>query len=148
MGLRSINAISSFFMPGAIAMKAALRACQIVAVLFSIIFPVSAAASDLTQSLDPQTASGSSLKQLTLEQLGDVEITSVSKEPESVWRTPAAIFVLTQEDIRRSGATSIPELLRLVPGVEVARIDADHWSIGIRGFGSSFSKSLLLLIDG
>src|ERR1700677_2076699 len=67
--------------------------------------------------------SGAPLKHLSLEQLGDVEVTTASKEPEQVWRTPAAIYVLTQEDIRRSGATSIPELLRMVPGVEVARID-------------------------
>ncbi|MGA9883487.1 MAG: TonB-dependent receptor [Candidatus Acidiferrales bacterium] len=83
-----------------------------------------------------------------MEQLGNVEVTTVSKEPEEVWKTAAAIYVITQEDIRRSGATSIPELLRLVPGVEVARIDSDHWSVGIRGFGSEFSKSVLVLIDG
>ncbi len=65
-----------------------------------------------------------------------------------MWQTPAAIYVLTQEDIRRSGATTIPELLRLVPGVEVARIDSDHWAVGVRGFGGEFSKSLLVLIDG
>lgn len=88
------------------------------------------------------------LKQLSLEQLGSLEVTTASKEPEQVWRTPAAIYVLTQEDIRRSGATSIPEVLRLVPGVEVARIDSDHWAVGIRGFGGEFSKSLLVLIDG
>jgi iron complex outermembrane recepter protein len=88
------------------------------------------------------------LAQLSLEQLGNVEVTTVSKEPEEVWQTPAAIYVLTQEDIRRSGATTIPEALRLVPGVEVARIDSDHWSIGVRGFGSGFSKSVLVLIDG
>jgi iron complex outermembrane receptor protein len=56
--------------------------------------------------------------------------------------------VLTQEDIRRSGATSIAEVLRLAPGVEVARIDSDHWAVGIRGFGSGLSKSVLVLIDG
>ncbi len=89
-----------------------------------------------------------SLAQLSLEQLGSVEVVSVSKEPEQVKDTPAAIYVLTQEDIRRSGATSIPEVLRLVPGVEVARIDSDHWSVGVRGFGSGFSKSVLVLIDG
>jgi iron complex outermembrane receptor protein len=88
------------------------------------------------------------LKQLSLEQLGDVEVTTASKEPEQVWRTPAAIFVLTQGDIRRSGATSIPEVLRLVPGVEVARVDSDHWSIGIRGFGAVLASKLLVLIDG
>jgi iron complex outermembrane receptor protein len=88
------------------------------------------------------------LTQLSLEELGNVEVTTVSKEPEQVWQTPAAIYVLTQDDIRRSGATSIPELLRTVPGVEVARIDSDHWAIGVRGFGGEFSKSLLVLIDG
>lgn len=88
------------------------------------------------------------LQHLSLEQLGNVEVTTTSKEPEQVWRTPAAISVLTQEDIRRSGATSIPEVLRLVPGVEVARIDSDHWAIGIRGFGVALASKLLVLIDG
>ncbi len=88
------------------------------------------------------------LKQLSLEDLGKVEVTSVSKEPEQVWKTPAAIFVLTQEDIRRSGATSIPELLRLVPGVEVARSNSNSWAVGIRGFGNVLSRSVLVLIDG
>src|SRR5581483_9169117 len=60
----------------------------------------------------------------------------------------APIYVLTQADIRRSGATSIPEILRLVPGVEVARIDSAHWAVGVRGFGNQFSSSLLVLIDG
>src|SRR3984885_6212012 len=74
------------------------------------------------------------LKQLSLEQLGDVEVTSVSKDTQQVQKIPAAIFVITQEDIRRSGATSIPEALRLAPGVEVAQIDGNHWSVAIRGF--------------
>ena len=90
----------------------------------------------------------SELKNLNLEQLGNIEVTTASKEPEEVWETPAAIFVLTNEDIRRSGATSIPEVLRLVPGVEVSRGVSSTWAIGIRGFGSSFSKSVLVLIDG
>ena len=94
-----------------------------------------------------QTAPGS-LKQLSLEQLGNLEVTTVSKEPGEIQRTAAAIYVLTQEDIRRSGATSIPEVLRLVPGVEVAQIDSSTWAVGIRGFGSIFSKSVLVLIDG
>jgi iron complex outermembrane receptor protein len=96
----------------------------------------------------PGGQNGTPLRQLSLEELGAVEVTTVSKKPEQVWRTPAAIYVLTQEDIRRSGATSIPEVLRLVPGVEVARIDSSQWAIGIRGFGSAFSKSVLVLIDG
>ena len=88
------------------------------------------------------------LKQLSLEQLGNVEVTTVSKDPQQVMKTPAAVFVITQEDIRRSGATSIPEALRLAPGVEVAQIDGNHWSVAIRGFAGQFSKSLLVLIDG
>jgi iron complex outermembrane receptor protein len=88
------------------------------------------------------------LKRLTLEQLGNVEVTTVSKEPEQVWKSAAAVFVLTSDDIRRSGATSIPELLRLVPGVEVARIDSDQWAVGIRGTETNFSKGVLVLIDG
>jgi iron complex outermembrane recepter protein len=90
----------------------------------------------------------SDLKQLSLEELGSVEVTSISKDPQQVQKTPAAIFVITQDDIRRSGATSIPEALRLAPGVEVAQIDGNHWSVAIRGFAGQFSKSLLVLVDG
>ena len=88
------------------------------------------------------------LAQLSLEQLGDVEVTTASKEPQQVQKTSAAVFVITPDDIRRSGATCIPEALRLAPGVQVSRIDGDHWSISIRGFAGQFSKSLLVLIDG
>jgi iron complex outermembrane receptor protein len=94
------------------------------------------------------SASGNSLKQLTLEQLGNVQVTTVSKEREEVWRTPAAIYVITQEDIGRSGARTLPDALRLAPGVEVAQIDGDKWAIGIRGFQGRLSKSVLVLIDG
>jgi iron complex outermembrane recepter protein len=90
----------------------------------------------------------SQLKQLSLEQLGNIEVTTESKKPVKVSRTAAAVYVLTQDDIRRSGATSIPEALRLVPGVEIARIDSGKWSVGVRGFGSRLSRSVLVLIDG
>jgi iron complex outermembrane receptor protein len=90
----------------------------------------------------------SSLKNMSLEQLGNIEVTTVSKEPEMVWKTPATIYVITQEDIRRSGANSIPEALRLAPGVEVARITSGEYAIGIRGFNSRLSRSVLVLIDG
>jgi outer membrane receptor for monomeric catechols len=59
------------------------------------------------------------LRELSLEQLGKIEVTTASKEPEALWKTPAAIFVITQDDINRSGATNIPEALRLAPGVEL-----------------------------
>jgi iron complex outermembrane receptor protein len=104
----------------------------------------------------PQTAvsqsqdnpKGNPLKQLTLEQLGNVEVTSVKKEPEQVWETPAAISVLTNEDIRRSGVTNILDALRLIPGVDMSRNDSIGYSVGIRGFETVFSKGLLVMIDG
>src|SRR5690349_4759358 len=88
------------------------------------------------------------LARLSLEALGDIEVTTTSKEPETLKRTAAAIYVLTGDDIRRSGVTSLPEALRLVPGVQVARMDSDHWAVGVRGFANQFSQSLLVLIDG
>jgi iron complex outermembrane receptor protein len=100
------------------------------------------------QAQKTQEAPAGSLMHLSLEELGNVKVTTATKEPEQVWNTAAAIYVITQEDIRRSGATTIPEALRLAPGVEVARIDSDHWAVGVRGFGGEFSKSLLVLIDG
>jgi iron complex outermembrane recepter protein len=103
---------------------------------------------DDPQNASPTPSSPTALKQLSLEQLSQIEVTTPSKEPTKVSKTAAAIYVLTGEDIRRSGATSIPEALRLVPGVEVARIDGSTWSIGIRGFGSDLTRSVLVLIDG
>jgi iron complex outermembrane receptor protein len=78
------------------------------------------------------------LKHMSLAELGNVQVTTASKEPEEVWKTPAAIYVITQDDIRRSGATNLPDALRLAPGVEVGQIDSDHWSVTIRGFGASY----------
>ncbi len=88
------------------------------------------------------------LKTLSLEQLSQIEVTTPTKAPVKVLQTAAAIYVITGDDIRRAGATSIPEALRLAPGVEVARIDGSRWSIGIRGFGSDLTRSVLVLIDG
>jgi iron complex outermembrane recepter protein len=87
-------------------------------------------------------------KTLSLEELLDIDVSSVERMETRLSDTPAAVAVLTAEDIRRSGATSLPELLRHVPGVEVARKDSDHWSVTVRGFGSQFSKDVLVLIDG
>jgi iron complex outermembrane receptor protein len=86
--------------------------------------------------------------QLSLEDLLKVEVISITKRPESRTEVAAAIYVITQDDIRRSGVTSLPEALRLAPGVQVARIDANKWAIGVRGFASHLSCSLLVLIDG
>lgn len=88
------------------------------------------------------------LTDLSLEDLMHIEVTSVSKKGEQLSDAPAAIFVITQEDIRRSGVTSIPEALRMAPGVEVARIDANKWAVSARGFNSRFATKLLVLMDG
>src|SRR6266403_2399039 len=85
---------------------------------------------------------------MSMEDLMNLQVTSVSKRTQKVADAAAAIFVLTQEDIRRSGANSIPEALRLVPGLQVARIDQNKWAIGSRGFNGRFDNKLLVLIDG
>jgi len=99
-----------------------------------------------TQPSDRQTQQ---LKSLTLEQLGDIEVTTQSKEPTEVWNTPAAVYVLSSDDIRRSGITSVPDALRLVPGVNVFRVNGSrNWAVGIRGLADQFSRYVLVLIDG
>jgi iron complex outermembrane receptor protein len=88
------------------------------------------------------------LADLSLEELGSIEVTSVSKQAESLLDAPASVFVISREDIVRSGVTSIPEALRLAPGVEVARRGSHAWSVSIRGFNSDLANKLLVLIDG
>src|SRR5205807_3762746 len=96
----------------------------------------------------PPTSIATTWKQLTLEELSQREVITPPNQPASAFRTAAAIYVITGEDIRRSGATTIPAAIRLAPGVEVARIDGSKWSVGIRGFGSRLARSVLVLIDG
>ena len=89
------------------------------------------------------------LKNLSLEQLADVQVTSVSKRPETLLQAPAAIYVISSEDIRRAGVTSLPEALRLAPNLEVARVNASEYAISARGFNSlEASNKLLVLVDG
>jgi iron complex outermembrane recepter protein len=88
------------------------------------------------------------LTQLSLEDLMNMRVTSVSKREQPISKAGAAIFVITQDDIRRSGAISLPDLLRMVPGVNVARMDSNSWAIGIRGFNDLYADKVLVLIDG
>jgi iron complex outermembrane receptor protein len=90
------------------------------------------------------------LADLSIEELMDVqiEVTSVAKKPQALSEAAAAIAVLTGEDIRRAGVTSIPEALRLVPGVYVARVDANKWAVSSRGFDGRIANKLLVLVDG
>jgi len=84
----------------------------------------------------------------SLEDLMNVEVTSVSRKEQKLSKVAAEIFVITQEDIRRSGARNIPDLLRMVPGLDVAQINGSTWAISARGFNLQFSNKLLVLIDG
>lgn len=88
------------------------------------------------------------LTELSIEELANIEVISVSRTPQKQSRSAAAIFVITADDIRRSGATSIPEALRMVPGVDVARISSSKWAVSSRGFNSRYSNKLLVLLDG
>ncbi|NPA94442.1 MAG: TonB-dependent receptor [Thermodesulfobacteria bacterium] len=85
---------------------------------------------------------------MSIQQLMNIKVTSVSKTEEALSDSAAAIYVITQEDIRRSGVTSIPEALRMAPGVQVAQIDANKWAITARGFNDKYANKLLVLMDG
>jgi iron complex outermembrane receptor protein len=84
----------------------------------------------------------------SLEDLMRIEITSAGRREQSAEDVPAAIFVLTSDDIRRSGIQSLPELFRLVPGMQVGRINGNKWAVSARGFNDLFADKLLVLIDG
>jgi iron complex outermembrane receptor protein len=90
----------------------------------------------------------SSLKQLSLDELVDIEVTSVSRHAEKLSDAASAIQVITGDDIRRSGATSVPEALRLAGNLEVAQKDSSAWGISARGFNTDLANKLLVLMDG
>jgi len=85
---------------------------------------------------------------MSIEELMKIEVTSASRRSQKLSEVSSAIFVITQDDIRRSGATSIPEALRMAPGVEVARLGTDKWAISVRGFNGRFANKLQVLMDG
>ena len=113
--------------------------CRVTAAAVALI-AMSSAMADAPSSGD--------LADLSLEQLSNVEITSVSRRAERLSDAPASIYVISSDDIRRSGASSLPEALRLAPNLEVARISASTWAISARGFNNSLGNKLLVLIDG
>jgi len=88
------------------------------------------------------------LTELSIEELANIEVISVSRTPRKQSQSAAAIFVVTAEDIRRSGVTSLPEALRMVPGLQVSRISSSKWAVSSRGFNSRYSNKLLVLMDG
>jgi iron complex outermembrane recepter protein len=90
----------------------------------------------------------SDLANRSIEDLMDIQVTSASKKEQKMSEVASAIFVITEEDIRNSGATNIPDVLRMVPGVDVAQINGSTWAISARGFNEQFSNKLLVMIDG
>jgi iron complex outermembrane recepter protein len=101
---------------------------------------------ETTGSIDDE--SQKDLTKTSIEDLMNMQVTSVSKKEQKVSRTAAAIFIITSEDVRRSGATDIPDLLRMVPGLDVAQINSNTWAINARGLNAQFSNELLVLVDG
>jgi iron complex outermembrane receptor protein len=88
------------------------------------------------------------LTAMNIEDLMNIEVTSVSKTEEKLSRTASAVFDIEREDIRHSGALNISDLLRMVPGVNVAQISSNAWAICVRGFNGRFSNKLLVMLDG
>ncbi|RZA36157.1 MAG: TonB-dependent receptor [Lysobacteraceae bacterium] len=85
---------------------------------------------------------------LSLEELATIQVTSVSRRPESLSDAASSIFVITGNEIQRAGATTVPEALRLAPNLQVARVDARNYAVTARGFNNPFENKLLVLIDG
>ncbi len=115
--------------------------------LASLIVPLALFPALAISSAEPPAAPAP-LMRLSLQDLRYVEVTSVSRKEESLITAPAAIYVIEQEDLRRSGVTSIPESLRMAPGINVARINGNKWAISSRGFNSRFANKQLVLMDG
>jgi len=102
----------------------------------------------LASAQTSQVPGSHSLKEMSIEELMDVQVTSVSRRPEKLSETASAIQVITSEDIRRSGATTIVEALRLASNLHVAQVDSGSWAVSARGFNNTTANKLLVLIDG
>lgn len=129
--------------------SAIISQCHLHALTLAVVFGLagipSLAAADAVTSTNSSTRA---LLALSVEDLMNIMVTSVSKKAERLTGTPAAIAVISQEDIRRSGVTTIPDALRLAPGVQVARVDAHQWAVSVRGFNDTFAQKLLVMMDG
>lgn len=98
--------------------------------------------------LSPDAQASTDLTTLSIEELMETEVSLPSKKARKLSGAASAVYVITQEDIRRSGAVNIPELLSMVPGIEVVQINANKWAISSRGFNEEFADKLLVLMDG
>ncbi len=119
--------------------------CLIAIAYFA--FSIPAMSQEVSENLPP-TFSAEDFKKLSMEQLLEMEVTSVSRSPERLSQSASAIQVITREDILRSGATNLPEALRLASNLQVAEIHSNAWIISARGFNYVFANKLLVMIDG
>src|SRR5207302_638907 len=92
--------------------------------------------------------SSNDLASASLESLMNTRVSSVSRHEEELRRTAAAVSIITRDDIRRSGATDVAELLRMVPGADVAQLTSSTWAVSARGFNKLYAKNLLVMVDG
>src|SRR5579864_6739191 len=106
------------------------------------------AAAWLVWGLTPLAWCQSSLRDKSVEELLNLKVTSVTKKEQSLSKTAAAVFVITESDIRKSAANNIPDLLRMVPGLDVAQINANEWAVSARGFNAQYENKLLVMVDG
>lgn len=116
--------------------------------LARVLITVIVCCSSMAQETNPPAAQIAALKELSLEELFATEITTVSRRAERLAEAPSAVQVITGEEIRRSGASSLEEALRLAPNLQVAQVDSSQWAISGRGFNATTANKLLVLIDG
>jgi len=133
----------------AISLKRAPRLrCRCCFLAVALVMGISFVPSRNSAYAEQNQGEGTDLKEMGLEALMELQVSSVSKKDQRVADAAAAVFVITQEDIRRSGVTTIADALRMAPGLEVARIDSNKWAITSRGFNSRFASQMLVLFDG
>jgi iron complex outermembrane receptor protein len=116
---------------------AACRTIGAIVLCLGVVLPAAAQSSNVTR-----------LKELSLEELASLDVTSVFRSSEPLADAPAAVFVITADDIRRSGATSLAEAIQLAPNVQAARMSAAQYAISARGFNNAIANKLLVLVDG
>ncbi len=95
-----------------------------------------------------ETTSKADFTTYSLEELMNMELTSAAKKPQNAYKSASAVYVITQEDIRRSGAVNLPEALRMAPGIQVMRSDPGDFAVTSRGFLGEWANKLLVLVDG
>src|ERR1044072_7687602 len=132
--------------PSALPARTLKLGCYLACALMTVFFM--ACAVRVSAQTNPAPGSVSELKKLSFEELVDMEVTSVSRRPEKLSATASAIQVITQEEIHRSGATSLPEALRLASNMEVAQVDSHQWAISARGLNTTTANDLQVLMDG